>query len=106
MDSMTTALVVFLCIFGAFLLGMALRRILPEEHLSADSRDAVKLAMGLLATMAALLLGLLISSAKGSFDAARNDVAQLAAMAAFLDRELMEYGPEASEARTRLHAVI
>ena len=47
MDSMMTAIVVFLCIVGAVLLGMALRRLLPEEHLRADSRDAVKLALGL-----------------------------------------------------------
>ena len=106
MDSTTTTIMVFLCIAGAVLLGMALRRVLPEEHLKADSRDAVKLAMGLVATMAALLLGLLISSAKDSFDAARNDVAQLAAKVAFLDRALQVYGPETAAARTRLHAVM
>ena len=106
MDSVATTIVVFVCIFGAVLLGMALRRILPEDHLSADSRDAVKLAMGLVATMAALLLGLLISSAKGSFDAARNDVAELAAKVAFLDRGLQGCGSEAADARTRLHAVM
>jgi hypothetical protein len=106
MDSVATTIVVFVCIFGAVLLGMALRRILPEDHLSADSRDAVKLAMGLVATMAALLLGLLISSAKGSCDAARNDVAQMAAKVAFLDRALQAYGPEAAAVRIRLHAVI
>ena len=64
--------------------GIRLRRLLPEHHLSADSRDAVKLAMGLVATMTALVLGLLISSAKGTFDTERNEVLQLAAKVAFL----------------------
>jgi hypothetical protein len=52
----------FACLFGGALLGMSLRRILPEHHL-ADSKDVVKLGMGLIATMSALVLGQLIASA-------------------------------------------
>ena len=65
MNSTLTALVVFGCLVGAVFVGRTLRRLLPEDHLSAESRDAVKLAMGLVATMSALVLGLLVSSAKG-----------------------------------------
>jgi hypothetical protein len=82
------------------------RRHLPENHLSADSKDSVKLAMGLVATMTALLLGLLISSAKESFDTQRGEVLQMAAGVAFLDRVLTLYGPEAAGARAEFHAVV
>ena len=72
----------------------------PQEHLTADSRDTIKLAMGLVAKMAALVLGLLVSSAKGSYDTERSEVIQMAAKVAFLDRVLAIYGPEAAEAHT------
>src|SRR6266481_6053011 len=103
MNTTVTALIVFGCFIGAVLVGRILRRILPESHLSADSRDVVKLAMGLVATMAALVLGLLVSSAKGSYDTERSEVIQMAAKVTFLDRVLAVYGPDATEARTRFH---
>ena len=106
MTTTLTALIVFGCLVGAVLLGRALRRVLPEEHLTADSRDTIKLAMGLVATMAALVLGLLVSSAKGSYDTERSEVIQMAAKVAFLDRVLAVYGPEAAEARTRFHEAV
>lgn len=95
MNTTLTALIVFGCLIGAVLLGRTLRRLLPEGHLAADSRDAIKLAMGLVATMSALVLGLLVSSAKGSYDTERSEVIQMAAKVAFLDRVLAIYGPEA-----------
>jgi hypothetical protein len=79
---------------------------LPQEHLSADSRDVIKLAIGLVATMSALVLGLLVSSAKGSYDTERSEVIQMAAKVAFLDRVLTVYGPEATEARVRFHDAV
>ena len=106
MTTTLTALIVFGCLVGAVLLGRTLRRVLPEEHLTADSRDTIKLAMGLVATMAALVLGLLVSSAKGSYDAERSEVIQMAAKVAFLDRVLAVYGPGAAEARTRFHEAV
>ncbi|SRR6266540_89556 len=98
--------IIFGSVVGAVLLGRALSRFLPEEQLSADTKETVKLAMGLLATMAALVLGLLVASAKGSYDKARSDVIQMAAKVVFLDRVLTGYGPETGEARTRLHETI
>ena len=62
----------FVCVFGGALLGMFLRSILLEHHLSEESKDVVRLGMGLVATMAALVLGLLVASAKGSFDAQKS----------------------------------
>ena len=87
---------------GVILLGARLRRLLPAEHLSTDSKDAIKLALGLVATMTALLLGLLISSAKNSFDTARTEVIQMSAKVALLDRVLMLYGQETAGARHAL----
>ena len=98
--------ILFVVLVGAALFGRRVHRYLPEAHLSADSRDAVKLAMGLVATMTALVLGLLVSSAKGTYDTARSEVIQMAAKVAFLDRVLTLYGPEAAEARTELRAAI
>src|SRR6266568_4414511 len=106
MNTTLTALTVFGCLVGAVLFGRTLRRILPEHHLSADSRDAVKLAMGLVATMAALVLGLLVSSAKGSYDTERSEVIQMAAKVAFLDRLLAIYGPEAADVRAKLRDTV
>ena len=85
---------------------MALRLILPEHHLSAESKDVIKLGMALTATMSALVLALLISSAKSSFDAQRNEVTQISANIILLDRILAHYGPETKEARVLLiHSV-
>jgi hypothetical protein len=106
MNTTLTALIVFGCLVAAVLLGRLIRRLLPQEHLSADSRDVIKLAIGLVATMSALVLGLLVSSAKGSYDTERSEVIQMAAKVAFIDRVLAVYGPEAAEARARFHDAV
>src|SRR5881396_3462608 len=102
MNTTLTALIVFGCLIAAVLLGRTLRRLLPEDHLSAESKDAVKLAMGLVATMSALVLGLLVSSAKGAYDTERSEVIQMAAKITFLGRVLAAYGPEAAGVRAQL----
>jgi uncharacterized membrane protein (DUF485 family) len=96
------ALILFITLVGFTLLGGRLGRLLPAEQLSAESKDAVKLALGLVATMTAILLGLLISSAKGAFDTARTEVMQKAAKVALLDRVLKPYGRQAMDARRAL----
>jgi hypothetical protein len=88
------------------LLGQVARRRLPDNHLSSESTDAVKLAMGLVATMTALLLGLLVSSVKGSYDTKRSEVLQLAAQTTFMNRMLRLYGPEAADARARFRDLV
>lgn len=99
MSPMEVSWIVFACVFGGALLGMLLRNVLPEHHLSADSKDVVKLGMALIATMSALVLGLLIASAKGSYDAQSHEVIQMSANIIQLDRVLARYGPETREAR-------
>ena len=79
-----------------------MRAALPEDHLSSETKDAVKVGMGLVATMAALVLGLLVASTKGSYDAQKNEVTQMAAKSVFLDRVLANYGSESAESRDLL----
>jgi hypothetical protein len=85
---------------------MALHAVLPEEHLSAESRYVVKLGMGLIAPMTALVLGLLIASAKSSFDTQRHGLAQLSANVVVLDRTLARYGTESKDAREMIRASV
>jgi hypothetical protein len=88
------------------MLGMALHTILPEQHLSTDSKDVIKLAMGVTATMSALVLALLIASAKGSYDAQKNELIQMSANAVLLDRMLAHYGTETKDAREILRGSV
>ena len=98
--------IVFACTFGGALLGIWLRTALPEHHLNADSKDTVKVGIGLIATMTALVLGLVTASAKNSFDAVDTAVKQTAIEILALDRVLARYGPETGEIRTNLkHAI-
>jgi hypothetical protein len=76
-NAMAIGWTVFACVFGGALFGMLLRGILPDHHLSSDSKDVVKLGMGLLATMSALVLSLLIASAKSSYDTERRGFEQM-----------------------------
>src|SRR5262249_50687591 len=94
--------IAFACVFGGAVLGMLLRPRLREHHLSQESKDLVKTGVGLIATMSALVLGLLVASAKASYDTQRDEVTQMAANVVVLDRVLAHYGPEAKEAREQL----
>ena len=98
--------IVFACTFGGVLLGMWLRTILPEHHLSNESRDTVKLGAGLIATMTALVLGLVTASAKSSFDTMSTAVKTTAVDILTLDRFLARYGTETREIRGTLQDVI
>jgi hypothetical protein len=106
MSSMATSWIIFGCVFGGVLVGMFLRAILPDRHLSPESKDVVKLGMGLIATMAALVLSLLIASAKSSFDTQRSELAQVSANIILLDRVLALYGPETKDIRKALRDIV
>ncbi len=102
MSAIALGCIAFACVFGAALLGMYVRAALPEHHLSEDSKDIVKLGMGLIGTMAALILGLLIASAKSSFDTRISETTQMSANIILLDRVLAQYGSETKEVREQL----
>lgn len=104
MNAAVIGLLAFAGILGATLLGMRLRAALPDHQLSAETKDTVRVGIGLVATMTALLLGLLVASAKGSYDNQRTQVILMSARVSFLDRVLVMYGPETAENRTLLRA--
>ena len=106
MGAIVTSLIVFACVFGGALFGMLLRAVLPAHHFDDDTKDVIKLGMGLVATMTALILGLLIASAKGSYDTQKSEVAELSAKVIFLDRVLARYGPETKEIRDLLRGSV
>jgi hypothetical protein len=99
MNSYLIALISFACIFGASIAGLMLQRFIPPHHLSKESLDSVKLGAGLIATMAALILGLLVSSSKGTFDRVNILINEAAANAISLNMTLKSYGPEADPIR-------
>jgi hypothetical protein len=100
------SIIVFTCTFGGTLLGMWLRTALPAHHLDAKSRDTVKVGVGLIATMTALVLGLVTASAKSAFDEVNTAVKQTASGILALDRLLARYGSETGEIRKRMQHVI
>jgi hypothetical protein len=106
MRSMAISLITFALVFGGALLGMSIRLALPKEHLAADSKDAVKVGMGLVATMAALVLGLLVASAKAAYDAQNTELTEMSANIVMLDRVLAHYGPETRETRDLLRGSV
>ena len=106
MDSLIIAAIVFACTFGGAALGMLLRTVLPEPHLSSESKDVMKMGTGLIATISALVLGLLVASAKSSYDAQKTGFQQIAANFVLLDRTLAHYGPEAKPARELLRRTV
>jgi hypothetical protein len=102
MSPSSLALIAFACIFGGSLLGVFLRNRLPGHHLESDTKDVVRLGAGLIATIAALVLGLLIGSANSTFESRNGQVKQLTANVLLLDTVLALYGPEADTARRLL----
>ncbi len=102
MNSLTIAAISAACIFGGALLGLFLRGLLPANHLSNESKDTVKLGAGMIATLSALILGLLVSSAKGTFDTVGSEITLAASKIVLLDRELANYGPATKDARELL----
>ncbi|SDR23486.1 Protein of unknown function [Rhizobiales bacterium GAS191] len=113
MSALAIGGIVLACVFGGALFGMFLPALLPTDHLSANSKDVVKVATAMIATLAALVIGLLIASAKNSFDAKDSQFKHMAAHVILLDRVMAQYGPETREARdllrqmviTRLHQI-
>jgi hypothetical protein len=106
MNSILIGIVVFACVFGGAIVGTLLHARLPESHLDGNSKDVIKLVMGLIATIAALVLSLLIASAHSAYDTQESEVRQLAVHLTLLDRILAHYGPEAADARLALREVV
>jgi hypothetical protein len=106
MSAVLIAFVVLVCTFGGALSGMLLRRVLPEDHFCTDSKDTVKVTIGLVGSMTALVLGLVTASAKSSYDEVDAAVKQTAVNLLSLDRLLARFGSDASATRTGLKSAI
>jgi hypothetical protein len=98
--------IIFVLTVGGILVGTLLRRTLPEHHLSDEVKDVVRLGVGLTATMAALVLGLLIAAAKSSFDTQTGQVRQITADLILLDNVLAQYGPDARPVREQIRSTV
>lgn len=105
MSSLAIAGLMFACVLVSTVVAMVIARRLPEHHLGSESKDVVKLGLGVIGTLTALVLGLLVAATKGTYDAQSATVKELAAQVATLDRILAKYGPEANEARSRLRTL-
>jgi len=101
-NAFVTALVVFAVLMGATLLGSSLGRRLPTTQVSGQTWSSVSLGLGFISTMAAIVLGLLVASAKGSYDSKHDEVQSAAAKFIVLDRTLRQYGPETQSVRALL----
>ena len=104
MSSGTISLIVFVLVFGGALLGIFLNTALPQHHLNDTSKDVVSTGVGLVVIIAALVLGLLIASAKQYYDAQSNELNAMSAKIVLLDRVLSHYGPETRERRDLLRS--
>ena len=101
-NAFVTALLVFAVLMGATLLGSSLGRRLPTTQVSGQTWSSVSLGLGFISTMAAIVLGLLVASAKGSYDSKHDEVQSAAARFIVLDRTLRQYGPETQSVRALL----
>jgi hypothetical protein len=106
MNSLALFALAFLCPLAGVCVGMAFRRRLPEHHLSRDSTDVIKLATGLMATLVALVLGLLVSSANSFHGTVESEYKQALADVIQLDQYLEAYGPEARDLRTLARHIV
>jgi Protein of unknown function (DUF4239) len=106
MTEIHTALITVTAVCCGGLFGLMLHDRLPEEHVRDDSKDAVKTASGMIATLVALVIGLLVSSAKSSLDQANESLTQAGAKLIMLDQALGRYGPEAAPIREKMKASV
>ena len=104
MNSTLIAVLVFIFVFGGALAGVAV--LVPVHHQDAETKDVVKLVMGLIATISALVLSLLIASAHSSYDIQESEVQQLGAQLVLLDGVFAHYGPETNDARAQLRRMV
>ena len=106
MNALAVSAIIFLSTLGGIFLGALLRRTLPKHHLDEHAKDVVRLGAGLVATIAALVLGLLIAAAKGSFDTQSTHLKHITADLILLDNILAQYGPDARPIREAMRSTV
>ena len=106
MQETLIAVAVFLCLTAAPLASMAVYGRLPAHHRDDDTNAVVRLAANLFVVMTSLVLGLMINSAKNTFESIDRNVHTYATELILLDRSLRQYGPETAEVRQPLVAYV
>jgi hypothetical protein len=106
MNSIAVSSIVFASIFASGLVGMRVRRAIPAHRLGSSEKEVARLVTGLMTTMAAIVLGMLVSSAKGSYDARTNEVAEISSEVVNIDRMLSKYGTETTEIRSQFRLLV
>jgi len=107
LSAVDIALVTFGLILVSIVIGLMMRYWLPEEHISGDSKEVIRLVTALIGTMAAVVLALLFASTRSSFEATNSSVGRMTTSVIELDHILQEYGPEGRDLRMALrHDVI
>ena len=105
MESILVSSTVFMVVFGGALAGMGLRQVLPQNQLGAEAKDVIRLATGLLVTMTALVLGMLVSTANSSYQDRKNELAEMGSNFVLVDGLLASYGPDAQAIREELRGL-
>ena len=106
MNSFLIGGVILLSTSGCTLLGLRLQKAMPREFLSPDMKDVLKVLIGVLGTLSALVLSLMINSARSSFDQQHQEIMELSAKLLSLDRSLARYGPESAPLRKDLKSIV
>jgi len=106
MSAPLTASIILACMLCGMALGSYLRLVLPDDHTQADSKDILMTSAGMMATLIALIIGLLVTSAKGNYDDTTSSITQGGAKVITVDYYLSHYGPEAKEVRELLRQAV
>ena len=106
MKDILIGVAVFAIIFGGSLFGMFLGKVLPDQHVSTESRDAIRIVMAMLATLSAVVLGLLTGSSISSLAEKEGELRSAGVQFIMLDRTLAEYGPETAQTRALLKQLL
>ncbi len=106
MSSLDIGLISAACLLAGLTVGLLLGKFLPEGHLNDQSKHTIQLASGMIATLSALILGLLVASAKGEFDRIDSANTVTGANLIILSRCLNDYGPEAKPLREDLRQAV
>jgi hypothetical protein len=106
MNPILIGVVVFATIFCAAEFGIVLRKRIPDAHLGEDAKDVIRLVTGITATTAALVLGMLVSSAKTYYDSWNTQIAETASQVVTVDRLLEDYGPDTAQIRVRFAQLV
>ena len=106
MDPTSVFIVTLICLFGSSMGGLLLFKYFPPPHRSEETRRVIRSIAGIFVTMTALVMGLMINTAKTRFDGINRDLHSYATNLILLDRTLVTFGPGTTETRARLHAYV